>query len=400
MLRLSKTKIDAFDKCPRYGYLNYYYNGTGIDVDGVRGAELALGVAIHKGVEVLFKGLSIEAAILAAFNEFDLERAGAPETPLTMEQRLVIEASLRLWASVRLPQLLEEYEHVYGEREMTVNLSDVVSLYARPDAILRSKADGRWVNWSLKTERSHGAIKHPSALIDTGGLTESACIAIELGNGDLKQVMGSLMEYIIVGKPDDEEPIIWNHLIRGWRRPADMGGYDYAWRYKFPNPDFDPYGPKSAKTNPEYMSLQKRDGWERFNATSYPDGIAGWVRDLIAHKFVPYHMDPVQEVIYAPLPYVRTESAVASFVEQTISEYSSLEAKVERVASGEATLDAAFPKRRQNCLRMGEKWRCKMWSICWEGLTNPIGNGFKVKERRDAVANEIDLAPSNDVEVE
>ena len=275
MKRLSKSQIDAYDKCPRYWFLNYAYNGTGIDVDGVRGAELALGVAIHKGVEALFKGDVIDAAILAAFDEFDLERGGAPEGPLEAEQRLVIEASLRLWEAVRLPKLLEEYEYAYGEREMTVNLSDTLSLYARPDAILRSRADGRWFNWSLKTERSHSSIKHPSALIDTGGLTESACIAIDLGGGDLKQVGGTLMEYIVLGKPDDEEPIIWNHLIRGWRRPADMGGYDYAWRYKFPNPDFDPYGPKSSKTNPEYMSLQKRDGWERFNATSYPDGIAG-----------------------------------------------------------------------------------------------------------------------------
>src|SRR5437773_1532520 len=168
ILRLSKSQIDTHEQCPRKWFLKYAYGGVGIEPDGLRSFELSKGTAIHKGIERLFIGDTIAAAVAAAFAEFDADlaqdkvAAGVASATAVTEQKAVIEACLRLWATVRLPALLTEYEYVAGEYEMTTRLSDTLSLYARPDAVLRSRYDGRLYNWSLKTERSHSSLKHPA----------------------------------------------------------------------------------------------------------------------------------------------------------------------------------------------------------------------------------------------
>ncbi len=392
-LRLSKSQIDTHEQCPRKWFLKYAYGGAGIEPDGLRSMDLSKGVAIHKGIERLFAGDSIDAALTAAFAEFDADlaqdkvAAGVTPVGVITENKMVVEACLRLWNQVRLPALRAEYDYVAGEYEMTTRLSDTLSLYARPDAVLRSKQDGRLFNWSLKTERSHNTTKHPTALIDTGGLTEAINMAMVMADGELMRVGGTLMEYVVAGRPDDDEPIIWHPGVHGWRRPTDMGGFAYAWRWKFANPDHDLNGPKGPK-NPETRSLAKKEGWERFNACDYPGGIAAWCDALLARKFTPQHLDPRDELFYFPPAYVRTQSALLSFVEQTIAEYSGIPTRVERVANGQASVDAAFPKRRYNCLRYGAEWRCPYWAICHEGLNNPIGNGFRLHRKRDEAAAE------------
>lgn len=388
MIITYKTRREAFDNCDRYGYLKYMFMGTGVEAD-VRGIEMAVGSSIHAGVDEIWKTSSIEQGVAAALasyqdelNEGLFKNAPADSAAAVQrEQRWVIEGVLRLWHAVRYPKLLSEYRYAGGEFKVVTPLSSTVSSLAKPDGILQSLADNRFYNWSLKTEKSHGYIKHPKALIDLGGLTEAIAAAMSVGGGDLKNIAGTLMEYLVVGKFDDDEPIIWHPTIRGWRKSQ---GDEIAWKWKFDNPDYDPTLPPHRTKNSKTKSLSGKDGWMRFEAADYKSawtgktGIAGWVEDLVGGRFLPRGVDPLKDLIHAPGPYTRTQSAIEDFVREEIALTERYDQFNNAVNDGTMSLDAAFPKRRRSCVQFGERYRCEMWDICYEGAgTDPFNRGYR-----------------------
>lgn len=385
-----KTRIDAFGGCERLGFLKYYLLGHGVEPEGGgKSYALAVGSCVHAGVEVLWRQGGLDVAVAVALSEYDyavhdglFDHSDPNLMPLIMkEQRAVIEGVLTLWSIVRLPALLNEFDFVDAEYKMVVALSKDVNLYARPDAIIKAKLDNRFMNWSLKTEKSHSYMKHPSALIDTGGLTESISAAMTVGNGDLRNIAGTMMEYIVVGEVAKDEPIIWHPCVRGWRRPSPAGGYDFAWKWKYDNPDYDPNGPKSPKTNPKERSLSAKDGWERFEAIKYEGGIRAWVRDLVAGKFFPLGLSPVEELILAPPPYTRTAPVVESFIRSTIAKVKRFDAARAAVDAGTMHVDEGFPMNNNHCLKYGPQYRCEMWEICHEGAgVDPFNLGYRPRQ--------------------
>ena len=402
---LYKTLLDTFESCERKGYLKYMFAGHGIELDSPRGYELAKGVAIHKGIETIWKTGDIQKAITVARAEYTYEMRAIDKAGLDLdflaaverEHNNLIEAVLWLWFLARYPKLTTEYDYVAAEYRLLVPLTVDMSLLAIPDSILKAKLDGRFLNWSLKTEKAHSRMKHPAALIDTGGLTEAISAAMTVGDGDLRSIAGTAMEYLVVGSLDKDEPIIWHPALRGWRKERPAGGVDYAWKFKFANPDYDPKGPKSPKHNPKEMSMGK--GWTRFEAANYinDDGQAGiefWVRDLIARKFMPFGLDPLDDLILAPHPYVRPAAQIESFIRQKVAEHTRLEANRKALAAGTANIDEAFPQRRGTCLKFGDAYRCEFWAICWEGAgVDPMNLGFRKRDtarERDKARAEYD----------
>lgn len=413
-----KTKIDSFASCERYGFLKYFFLGHGIEpAHGAKSFALAVGSCVHAGVESLWRGSGLDVALAIALSEYDYQVHDGlfdgtdPDwmPKIKQEHRGVIEGVLTLWEYVRLPKLLSEFKFVDAEYKMVVQLAKEegdkgeVNLYARPDAIIESLFDGRFMNWSLKTEKSHSHFKHPSALIDTGGLTESISAAMTVGGGDLKNIAGTMMEYIVVGEVAKDEPIIWHPCTRGWRRPSPAGGFDYAWKWEYENPDYDPQGPKSPK-NPKSKRLSTKDGWERFKAVEYPGGIRAWVRDLADGKFFPLGVDPKDELILAPPPYSRTAGKVESFIRQQIARVRRFDHNREAVNNGTMHIDEGFQQDNNHCLKYGPKYRCEMWDICHEGAgADPFNLGYRPRQsstEREAkkIAYFANLLESNEEE--
>ncbi len=390
-----KTLIDAFGKCNMYGYLKYFHEGKGVELDR-KTFELSVGSAVHVGCDALWQGKDIEDAVCLAHEEYahdlaesdmfgDVEATAAKE--IQSYQLDVIEAILRIWAKRRLPILLKEFEFVQSETKTVVRMTDDLGMLAKPDAILKSRFDGRYVNWSLKTAKKYSLDKHPSALIDTGGLTEAIIAANAVGGNDLKKISGTAMEYLVVGEVADKENVIFHPGVIGWRKLNENNGqYEYAWRWTFENPDYDPFGPKSTYHNPKSRSLSAKEGWQRFRARDYPGGIKAWVEDLMEGKFTPTHQDPGVELVIAPTAYHRTEMAVTRFWKTMLYKFSRIFAMRQALNEGMVSIEEAFPMENTSCLRYGKEYRCEMWQICHEG-TDPLGSG-KYKRRLSSAERE------------
>src|ERR1700722_20002277 len=56
VIHSSRSRYEAYNKCMRYGYLNYNYAGRGI-VPRAKNIFLETGIAVHKGLELIGKWL-------------------------------------------------------------------------------------------------------------------------------------------------------------------------------------------------------------------------------------------------------------------------------------------------------------------------------------------------------
>jgi hypothetical protein len=372
-----KTMLEQADLCGRLPYLRYHFAGKGVTKDGLPNPQTAIGSAMHKGCEKLFSSTSLELAQVEAMNEWNYETKDAwrytPDhvsSQMRSEYLGIISQVLDLWHRVRYPAILAEYTVLNAEQKAFVNLTDDLTLMAKPDAVLISKFDGRLFDHSLKTKKSYNRIKHPKALIDIEGLTETTAIAMNYAGGKLANVGGVLMEYLVVGEMSKTEPVIWHPALRGWRRASPgglTGGYEYAWRWEYPNPDYDP-ATLWSKKNTKTKSLSKKDGWERCTYLDHPGGASGWLDDLLACRMQPLGLNPLNEIVYAPDPYVRAEGQIESFLTQTVAWARDWNQSLARLDAGE-NIDAipAFRQHREACLKFGEDYRCEMWDICWKG---------------------------------
>lgn len=399
---LSKSFLDDYDACGRYGYLSRFFLGRGIERTGQDHPEKSVGSAVHHGVETVFNTGSLKGGIGEAWKLYEVESLvafeGVPSAvadPIRQEYARLIQQVITLWYKVQYPKLLSEYDVVQVEKRGYVKLTEDLTLIAQPDAILKSKFDGRFYDHSLKTAKSYGRIKHPQALIDTQGLTETVIMAMTVAGGELVNVGGVLMEYLVVGSMDKNELIIWSPLMQGWCRPrlnAQEGGdetmgMEYAWRWEFPNPGYNPDGPKSPSKNPKNTTLTNKSKddpkWTRISAFDYPGGPEQWIDDLLACRFTPHHINPTSELIYAPGPYYRQNGQIESFLAETIAQQTVVSQQLAAMEAGQMPIDSAymFKRNRGHCVKYGEDYRCQFWNICWEGAgADPLNTGYRVRK--------------------
>lgn len=375
-----KTLIENFDFCDRYAYLKNYWAppvtesllriGVPEVMRGVAKPSTdpsrVVGAAIHHGVACAAMGASPTGGSEAAVDEYNLEvKDYAVHPGLLKDHHTLIEATVRIWAAVQLPIIQARYRIVEAEQSIFMPLTESLTAITRPDMVLQDSYDGRYVNYSLKTEKAHSYVKHPNALIDVGGTMECGSLAYKLGG--LQHVAGTWMTYLVVGDTKGKEDasegmVVWHPGVRGWSRSTADKTY-YAWKWEYDNPDYDPMGPKNSRTNPKSRSLSAKDGWERFHATQHPDGIAGWVTTLLSGEMSPANVSPVAELVTSPPIYERGVGHVESFFKEVIAKQTQVSASLEAVANGE-DIDVHFPKRRSSCMRYG---RCEMWQLCWQG---------------------------------
>lgn len=399
---IHKTLLENFDFCSMYAFLrNYWSPAPPSGHDGVvRGVtkqatdpSRAVGASVHHGINMLAMGASVDAAADAARAEYVKETRGgfSQDIPLSSkaqaslfnEHNLIIEATVNVWAAVALPIITSRYRVVEAEQSVFVELTPQLTVIVRPDIVLQDPVDGRYVNYSLKTEKSHSYIKHPNAMIDIGGSLELMALAAKFGGPE--KMAGTWMNYLVVGADkvdsDGETFVRWMPSMRGWEsRGADgLGEQRYAWSYEYDNPDYDPNGPKDSTKNPKSKRLPAKDKWSRMTASEYAQGgLKGWIRDLLAKKFMPVGLDPRQDLILMPDVYTRSEGEIERFTNEVVAQQEQVSSNLAALAAGTIPLEVAFPKRRSSCMRYG---RCEMWDICWKGAgADPWAVGYSPRK--------------------
>lgn len=203
---------------------------------------LALGIAWHKGAEVLMRGGSgADAGATAVREALKYQAIGE------VERQWLLAAALA-WERSRGEEFFNQFDVLAVEQEVEVALSPNVILQARADAVVQDRNDGTiWVwNWKTASDVKNWNKKW---FFDVQAWTETLAMEGHLG----VPVAGCIFEGVYKGP-------IWNgnmtsRLVYGYKK-ANLDG------------------------SPSY-SVERESGYQRFNVweESFPfgDGIAAWI---------------------------------------------------------------------------------------------------------------------------
>lgn len=280
------------------------------------------------------------------------------------EQLHLMECAIRGWTKVRLPLLLEEWEHLSAEKEWEYEIAPGVVVPIRMDWIVRHQgtdqiatidykmAGSLSYDWQLKWEKDLQTELYVNALREMFPEESVAGIIYEgLEVGSWKQESGIKSPFH--GKRIQQSP------------------YCYGYR------KYDPSQPKGYQVQAKYSSAT---GWEKFFVPSM-FGAEEWILQLekegkLEHLFC--HIPPIHP------PVGEMESLRSQVVDQELewsehlTRYFALEDEVER----ERFLDFFAPQHLHECLKFGIEHKCTFrGTVCFNEGAMPLEDGgFTVRE--------------------
>lgn len=375
----SRSRYECFDTCKRRGFLNYHYNGTGLQRKG-KSIHLSTGIWAHKGFEMIcrwvmknnhqipseemldhfvqvtkqgyfdyvFPESQLKKGEVEGFEtaeegldwqgnkrQFTNEEKQRIQQYLIEEQSALVEAFMRLFVAKILPRWLRRFKIVTVENDMSFPLATSMGespiayeiiQSATIDVVLQERDTKDIYIISFKTNNANYDIRHEKAnLHDTQGLSEIWSFEEYLrSKGMNKQVMGVQMLFFIKGKREETEEGsgVWetkSPLIKGYRK-LGLNNVEYAHSMYFPN--------SSNKSGWGRLG----GGWEQFDIWKDEEvgGVKGWLEMLEGGKIQPECGDILEPVlspekkkkfvIIEPRPYYRQPEDIVSWLIQTKAE--------------------------------------------------------------------------------
>lgn len=340
---LDRSRLEAYQRCPRKYFWAYAYKGLGVS-PRKRAIPLAFGGATHLGLEVLLRSSGdIEKAIESATNEFHLQtstagldlQAGEDALQVYNEHRALLEGLLRVWYLYRYPSFIREYELLDIEREELWRISGGIGFMARADGVLRGRHDGSLYVLSFKTAKAWDKKRDDEARSDIQGISELVALEDRLG----ERVAGIQMEYLIKGSRNEYPKgsgiySVYNPLIHPWYNQG-TGRYAHSWDWR------DQDGGHTLGNK-----FRRVDIWNLMSMVS-------WVRHLESGAVQPEAGNPLEKLCISPMPYMRNRDEIESWKVQAQSQALDMLDKGVRVERSRhefsTALDNEFPQFRHSC---------------------------------------------------
>jgi hypothetical protein len=244
-------------------------------VDVPFSSDLALGIALHAGLEALLNGESSARALALVREHWLAELGSNTESADLRAISDLAQALLKGWSRAKLPAFLEQYEIVSVEKEEVVPLTPTLALYARADAVVRDRNDGFLyvINWKSTSSKKDWTQQWTN---EVQAWTEALAIESALG----EPVVGCIFEgFYKGGKYDDSST---SPLIRAFWNP---------------------------ETN-EWSHERRGKPWIARSASQFPGGIAAWV------DFLP--LDVVEDQFVRSAPIIKDDAVVRAWLAQRI----------------------------------------------------------------------------------
>jgi hypothetical protein len=395
-IMFDRSRHELYEKCPRLRFLAFEYKPNQDHPEASNGLQrvahavpLLTGGMVHKGIEFVFAGYDINAAIanaLAAYDEaiekrgIDVEEMAPEPTWIVKVQRALIEALVRGWEAYVLPGIWEEYEVIEVEREERAEFVDGDyhwTMLARADAIVKRKSDGLLFIRNLKTISELKDYKIKGYRYDTQTISEVLAVEQRID----QKVSGVIYDFLIKGKKvvqyprnsgvwHNSSPLIWCYWKEG-QTGVESPEVASRWEFDCTEAHLTPRGVLCQGGKQHRLGK----GWERKLVTdAFPNGIVDWFAWL--EEFDPQLIRDQFQTIPA---IERTPFDVTTFMQGVLPE----EARIARSAevcreaikrdgwvASLPVLDHNFPRHtfNSNCLFPS---KCQMHDICW-GATGTL----------------------------
>jgi len=413
-METDRSRIIAYQTCPRQRFYAYHLNGTGLQRIR-KSLPLQFGSAFHVGSQWLLTQKDIEYAVLEAktFLEaqfsahavgFDNELPDDAQKALEygqQEQMALAEALLRAWWAYEGESFLQNFEVIEVEKEGRAILNsatrlhsyelmheveernDALTLLLRPDALIRDRASGdlyivSWKTCATFTKRTVDQCRH-----DMQSMSEVWGVESTFGEPPHDHcVEGVLYKFIVKGRrtKDDWDGLYKqdSHLIYGWRKlGAAAEDAEWSWRYAWTDPE--DVNPKTGRA----VNHKLGKGWMKVPIwREYPGGVKQWIADIASGSVFPRHMDALGAVFPQALPVERRADEVESWKRQIIHQETQISMKAEAVEYSptpkikETMLDIHFPQSTHSCHSYSG---CPFIPVCWEGVPAEVGEIYQIR---------------------
>lgn len=358
----SRSRTDV--RCRRERFYSTEYGGSGItSTQGA--APLELGVAVHDAITTAIierkdakeaaagAMLEMEAAVKANMMQGD-EAFDLPNTAFAMVYGFLT----RVW-----PGYAEAYDIVIVEDACTWTGPEGIVWYARPDILLRRKADDTLWYLELKTSGLD-----PSRFCRIWGHKTQ----MHLGARCVEATIGEPVEGVIVQG-------LWKGTkYKGASRSKLTGGYCRQ---------------AIGAVGRTVWRTDHASGFQWRTALEYDGGIAAWIDALPNDVFSEYF--PCTPPITPDPEYLDNYVQQRTYREKEIAawhaEMDDLESQVENGIRTEeeyeelfnASLNRVWPQESNACENEMTGFRCSFYEACWNKMVNrdPLKSGlFKLRE--------------------
>jgi hypothetical protein len=384
MTLIDRSRIIAFQTCPRKRYLEYHANGTGLQRKA-KALPLMFGGAFHEGCPALLAG-DVETAVYRAMkflnDAFEARGVGFDGEEMTdvaaamqygkEEQCALAEALLRAWWAWEGERFLSAFEILEVEREGRADLTDDLCLMFRPDALVRERETGdlyvvSWKTCSTFNKRTVDQAKHDmQSMSEVWGLMQETAEQ-EPRHAGLR-IEGVLYRFVVKGsrRKDSWDGLYkqGSHLIYGWVKLATEKSEfpEWSWCYEFET--------EEGKSSRLGKGWQKKPIW-----SAYPGGVKAWVEALSRNEIFPRHQNALEAIFPQAMPVERRADEIESWKAQVVEQETRIDKLLNWVEGEKYDLDRAFPQYTHSCSAYSG---CPMLDICWnpEIGRDPIGSGL------------------------
>lgn len=400
---VDRSRIEAFQRCPRKRFNEYHMLGTGIRKDTIN-LDILIGVSVHRGLETLFKEGNVDLAVENALAEFmegikgssfdqaefadvdmtskeDLEAQGIylPEMDrisaadsavayLVTENKALVELLIRAFAKAPqgLARLLSEYDVLEVEQEDILPLTESadyeLKMMAKADALLRRKLDGSLVVLSTKTTKSWDQRKENSAISDMQGMSEVYAIQARTG----QPIEGVQMLYLLTSERRADKDGFKKRtggVVRPWVSRMVDGSVKFAFA--------------SSWVDGEGKNRRLGKDWSRLGCWELGMTIEEYV-DLLAEMFDEDLNDCPLNLLLINIPVVRRDQ---QYMDRWFNEVRAQEIRIANAMGSpmwneKKDLPVIFPHHSVSCTY---PTKCTFFDLCWNGgyfESDPLGSGF------------------------
>lgn len=355
---LDRSRIKARQECPTYRYLHYHKKLPGEEIVGLQkptpADHFAIGLAVHKGLEILLKTGNIEEAIGKEVGA--LLYASIPDPFRLREAEWLVKGLIYGWYRERFPTISRDYRvydaektfqweiHVDGQYQYLYNF--------RVDALLERKDDGRIAILDFKTAKK---------------CDEEWARMFE---HDLQPMLYTKAIDEILGV--DTLGMIFEGLVKGQAR------YDTG--------KSSPYYGKVVQYSPFCYAYQTPDGFR-------VDYVKGAKKIFIGDFFSPqewydkFLSIQSPELLFAHVPPIKPAPLVVqNVISSIITAETNFQNKLDIVNACHDnypsllrhTEHRLFERHTNHCWKYGSEYQCPFYDICWtQGVDeNPLDHGY------------------------
>jgi hypothetical protein len=437
MTLIDRSRVLAFQSCPRSRYLGYHYQETGLQRKA-KALPLLFGSAFHEGCPDLLAG-DVETAVYRAmkflndafaakgvgFDGEEISDVAAAMQYGMEEQCALAEGLLRAWFAYEGERFLSTFEVLEVEKEGRAYLTNEYSstvvegsvaryengvhtselreiqdnslvLMFRPDALVRERETGdlyviSWKTCSTFTKRTVDQAKHDMQSMSEVWGIEQNFVRDRLNKIDsglhkesmfgVEKVEGVLYKFIVKGqrRKDNWDGLYkqGSHLVYGWVKLATEKSEfpEWSWCYEFETED--------GKSSRLGKGWQKKPIW-----SAYPGGVKAWVEALAKGEIFPRHVNALEAIFPQAMPVERRADEIEHWKAQVIAQEVDVEHNVQLVRSAERLpegqtgfvnyeelLDMNFPQHTHSCSAYSG---CPFLDVCWnpEIGRDPLGSGL------------------------